>query len=187
MPDARYSDEQILERVRDAHTREQGFRMLLDAYQERLYWHIRHLVGGHDDASDVLQNCLLNVVRGIGQFEGRSALYTWLFRIASNEAMTFLGRRQRQAAASLDEAEEGVVRALQADPWFDGDALQGALQQALQQLPDRQRQVFTLRYFDELSYRDIAEILDISEGALKASFHHAAKKIERYIEENGTG
>jgi RNA polymerase sigma-70 factor (ECF subfamily) len=181
----RYSDEQILERVRDAHTREQGFRMLLDTYQERLYGHIRHLVGGHDDASDVLQNCLLSVVRGIGQFEGRSALYTWLFRIASNEAMTFLGRRKRQGAVSLDGEEEKVARALQADPWFDGDALQSALQRALQQLPDRQRQVFTLRYFEELSYRDIAQVLDLSEGALKASFHHAAKKIERYIEENG--
>ena len=183
----RYSDEQILERVRAAHTREQGFRMLLDAYQERLYGHIRHLVGGHDDASDVLQNCLLNVVRSIGQFEGRSALYTWLFRIASNEAMTFLGRRQRQGVGSLDGEAEGAARALQADPWFDGDALQVALHQALQQLPERQRQVFTLRYFEELSYRDIAQILDVSEGALKASFHHAAKKIERYIEENGVG
>ena len=174
-----------MERVRDVHTREQGFRMLLDAYQERLYWHIRHLVGGHDDASDVLQNCLLNVVRGIGQFEGRSALYTWLFRIASNEAMTFLGRRQRQGADLLDGEAEAAARALQADPWFDGDALQVALHQALQQLPERQRQVFTLRYFEELSYKDIAQILDTSEGALKASFHHAAKKIERYIEENG--
>ena len=141
--------------------------------------------GGHDDASDVLQNCLLNVVRGIGQFEGRSALYTWLFRIASNEAMTFLGRRQRQGADSLDGEGEAAARALQADPWFDGDALQVALHQALQQLPERQRQVFTLRYFEELSYKDIAQILDTSEGALKASFHHAAKKIERYIEENG--
>lgn len=152
-------------------------------YQERLYWHLRRLVTHHEDANDLLQNCLIKVYRNIDRFRGQSSLYTWLYRIASNEAFTFLKRRQRQATDSLSaETMEGVGQ-LRADDPVDGDQLVLWLQAAVARLPDRQRMVFCLRYFDELSYREISEIMGTSVGGLKASYHHAVKKIERSIVE----
>lgn len=185
MPNTTYSDDQILAWMHDPLRQEAGFRMLLEKYQEPLYWHIRRMVTGHEDANDVLQNCMLNVFRHFGQFEGRSSLYSWLFRIASNEALTFLQQRKRHGNTSLDEPSETYTKALQADPYFDGDAIQETLQRALQTLPDKQRQVFLLRYYEEMSYKTMAEVLDTSEGALKASFHHAVKKIESFFKDKG--
>ena len=176
MPETAISDEQILGLMQHQQTREKGFRLLLGKYQERLYWQIRRMVLDHEDANDVLQNCMVKVFRSIDQFEGKSALYTWLFRIATNESITFLNQRKKRGSTSLDEEGAPVANRLQADAFFDGDELQAALHQALHRLPDKQRQVFNLRYFEEMSYQDIAAVLNTSEGALKASFHHAVKK-----------
>jgi RNA polymerase sigma-70 factor (ECF subfamily) len=175
------SDEEILELILKRKQEERGFRALLEAYQERLYWHVRRMVTEHEDANDVLQNTFVKVYRNIGSFRQQSKLYTWLYRIATNESLTFLEKRKRRTSLALDEEESGLANRLEADSYFDGDEAQVRLQQALQTLPDKQRLVFNMRYFDEMSYQDISESLDTSVGALKASYHHAAKKIEKYI------
>jgi len=159
---------------------ERGFRLLMEKYQERLYWQIRRLVYHHNDADDVLQNCFIKVFRSLHTFEGKSKLYTWLYRIAVNEALTFLKKKKQKYATSLDNAEAGFQHPLQADPYFDGDEAQRWLLEVVARLPEKQRLVFNLRYYDEMSYADMSEVLGTSEGALKASFHHAVKKIERY-------
>lgn len=169
--------------LRTASTFERGFRQLMAQYRERLYWHIRRLVLVHEDTDDVLQNTFVKIYRGILQFEGKSKLYTWLYRIATNEALTHLQSKARHASSSLDDAASVAAGKLQADPWFDGDDLQVRLQKAIAQLPDKQRQVFNLRYYDEMPYEEMSIMLDTSVGALKASFHHATKKIEAAFRE----
>ncbi len=175
------TDDEILAQLRQPHTTERGFRLLMQTYQERLYWHIRRMVVEHEDANDVLQNCLIKVYRNIGSFEGRSGLYTWLYRIATNEALTFLKQKKRKASADLDDEEYDLAATLRADPYFNGDEVQIKLQEALERLPEKQRLVFQLRYFEEMPYRQMSQVLDTSEGALKASYHHAVKKIEQFM------
>lgn len=153
----------------------------MQAYQERLYWQIRRLVTDHEDANDVLQNSLIKVYRNIGQFEGKSKLFTWLYRIATNEAISFMQQKKRRFSASLDEEGSHLSSQLEADPYFDGDELQIRLQEALDKLPEKQRIVFNLRYYDEMGYREMSDVLGTSEGALKASYHHAVKKVEAYL------
>lgn len=177
------TDDKILEFLRSEKNFERGFRMLMDAYKERLYWHIRRLVTTHEDADDVLQNTFIKIYRGILQFEGKSKLYTWMYRIATNEAITFLQSRARQYAQGIDDPASALAARLRADEWFDGDALQEQLQVAMAQLPEKQRLVFNLRYYDEMPYEEMSAILDTSVGALKASFHHAVKKIESFFRE----
>lgn len=177
------SEEQIVALLRSEKYFEQGFRALVAAYQERLYWHIRRMVSYHEDADDVLQNALIKIYKGVSQFEGKSKLYTWLYRIATNEAITFIQNRQRRQSGSLDASGVISAAALQADAWFDGDAVQAKLQETIMQLPEKQRIVFNLRYFDEMPYEEMAEVLETSVGALKASFHHATKKIEAAFRE----
>lgn len=160
---------------------ERGFRLLVEKYRERLYWQIRRMVLYHEDADDVLQNCFVKVFRNISTFEGKSKLYTWLYRVATNEAITFLNKKKQKSTASLDDGEKGISSRLKADPYFDGNEVQIRLQEAIGRLPDKQRLVFNLRYFDEMNYQEMSQILGTSEGALKASFHHAVKKIELYI------
>ncbi|MBK8195438.1 MAG: RNA polymerase sigma factor [Lewinellaceae bacterium] len=155
----------------------------MSQYRERLYWHIRRLVLVHEDADDVLQNTFIKIYRGILQFEGKSKLYTWLYRIATNESITYLQGKARHASASLDDETVLQTNRLQADEWFDGDEVQVKLQQSIARLPDKQRLVFNLRYFDEMPYEEMAVLLDTSVGALKASFHHAVKKIEAVFKE----
>jgi RNA polymerase sigma-70 factor (ECF subfamily) len=167
-----------MELMRSEHTFERGFRLLMTQYRERLYWHIRRIVLVHDDADDVLQNTFIKVYRGIAQFEGKSKLYTWLYRIATNEALTHLQSQARRASTSIDDTGNLIANRLKADEWFDGDELQAKLQMAIAHLPDKQKQVFNLRYFDEMPYEEMSQMLDTSVGALKASFHHAVKKIE---------
>jgi RNA polymerase sigma-70 factor, ECF subfamily len=179
------TDDNILALLRGGdRTFEQGFRLLMKQYRERLYWHIRRIVLTHDDTDDVLQNTFVKVYRGIGQFEGKSQLYTWLYRIATNEALTHMQSKARRAVLSLDDEERTVAHTLRADTWFDGDDAQLRLQTAVAQLPEKQRLVFNLRYFDEMPYEEMSEKLDTSVGALKASFHHAVKKIEAALEGN---
>lgn len=164
--------------MRSEQTFERGFRLLMGQYRERLYWHIRRMVQVHADADDVLQNTFIKVYRGILQFEGKSKLYTWLYRIATNEALTHLQSKARQSSTSLDDTDSWTAHRLKADDWFDGDALQARLLAAIAQLPDKQKQVFNLRYYEEMPYEEMSQILNTSVGALKASFHHAVKKIE---------
>jgi RNA polymerase sigma-70 factor, ECF subfamily len=177
------SDEKILELLGATHTYERGFRLLMAEYKERLYWHVRRIVLVHSDADDVLQNTFIKIYKGIAQFEGKSKLYTWLYRIATNEAISFLQNKQRHATASLDDSANTLSMRLTADAWFEGDDIQVKLQKAIAQLPDKQKLVFNLRYYDEMPYEEMATMLGTSVGALKASYHHAAKKIEAAFKE----
>lgn len=174
-------DSKILALLKDTNSFEHGFRLLVETHSERVYWQIRRMVHSHDDADDVLQNVLVKVFKSIRNFKGDSKLYTWLHRIAMNESITFLNKRKKRLSASLDEPESIVAHTLRADSYFDGNEVDILLQAALATLPDRQREVFNLRYFDEMPYKEMAELMNLSEGALKASYHHAAKKIEQYI------
>ena len=174
------TDEALLAMLLDSSTKEKGFKLLMDQYQERLYWHVRRLVIDFDDSDDVVQNTFIKVFRNIHTFEGKSKLYTWLYRIATNEAITFLGSKKRKQSTSLDE-HTMVSNTLRADAYFDGDALQVKLQIAIDQLPEKQKIVFNLRYYDEMPYEEMSQVLDTSVGALKASYHHAAKKIEAFF------
>lgn len=174
-------DQQILDWLKDPSKRESAFRLLISNYKERLYWHIRKIVLNHDDADDVLQNSLIKVWNGLDSFRAESSLFTWLYRIATNESITFLNQRNRKVLPSLNEANEFLVENLESDPYFDGDEWQMLLQKAIAVLPDKQRLVFNMKYFDEIKYEDMAKILDTSVGALKASYHHAVKKVEEYL------
>lgn len=158
---------------------EKGFKILLEQYGKRLYWHIRRLVTFHDDADDVFQNTLVKIYRGISQFEGKSSLFTWTYRIATNEAISLLQHKARQKADSIDQGNHhNYINQLRADQWFDGDETQARLLEQVALLPEKQRIVFNLRYFEEMPYEEMSLLLDTSVGALKASFHHAVKKVE---------
>ncbi len=171
-------DKQILDLLANDHTQERGFRLLVQKYSERLYWHIRRMVTEHEDANDVVQNCFIKVFRNIHRFEGKSELFTWLYRIATNEAITFLNKRKKRQMSALDDVDSNIYNQLKADSYFDGDKAQTLLHAAIAQLPEKQKAVFVMRYFDEMSYKEMAEVMQTSVGGLKASFHHAVKKIE---------
>jgi len=175
------SDNELLLRFKSAETREAAFTDLIKKYQERLYWHIRRLVVSHEDANDLLQNVLIRVWNALEKFREESQLYTWLYRIATNECLSFLEQKKKRATLQLSDDENGLVHQLKADADFDPQKLEWKLQVAIQQLPEKQRIVFSLRYFDEMPYEEMSNVLDTSEGALKASYHHAAKKIERFL------
>lgn len=172
------SDTEIIKLLKDDSSKERAFSVLVDTYQERLYWHIRKMVVSHDDTDDVLQNTFIKIWKGLDKFRGDSSLYTWLYRIATNETLTFLKSKQRKQAFSIDEVENPIENTLKSDPDFDGSELQAKLQKCVMQLPDKQRLIFNMKYFEEMKYDEIAEITGSSVGSLKASFHHAVKKIE---------
>lgn len=175
-------DDHILTLLSAENTHERGFRLLMARYQEPLYRHVRRMVYDHDDANDVIQNTFIKVFKNIERFEGKSKLFTWLYRIATNEALTFLNNRQRKETDTIDDAENGhLANQLRADTFFDGDEIQLKLQQAIAVLPDKQRTVFNLRYFDEMPYEEMSDVLGTSVGALKASYHHAVKKVEAFF------
>ncbi|MFN3667080.1 MAG: RNA polymerase sigma factor [Sediminibacterium sp.] len=177
-------DKVLLDQFRQPSTREQGFTAIIKKYQEKLYWHIRRMVIDHDDANDVLQNMFIKVWKGLENFREDSRLYTWMYRIATNECLSFIEQQKRRASVSMDEVGEGLSNKIKADSNFDGNRLEWKLQLAIQQLPEKQRVVFNLRYYDEMPYEEMSRILETTEGALKASYHHAAKKIEAFIREN---
>jgi RNA polymerase sigma-70 factor (ECF subfamily) len=160
---------------------ERGFSLLVKTYQERLYWHIRGMVGQHDDADEVMQKTFIKVFKGIAGFQRNSKLYTWLYRIATNESLSFLAKKQKNHLESIDDMENTKLQSLSADAYVDNSLAEKLLAEAIALLPDKQKQVFLLRYYDELSYQDISEICGTSVGGLKASYHHAAQKIENYI------
>jgi RNA polymerase sigma-70 factor (ECF subfamily) len=158
-----------------------GFRLVVEKYSSKLYWHIRRLVILHEDADDALQNTFINAWRNISDFRNESALYTWLYAIATNESLAVINKRKRSATVSFDDVSGYFESSLEGSTWFDGDAAEVKLQNAILQLPDKQRIVFNLKYFDKMTYEDMSSVLNTSEGALKASYHHAVKKIEKIL------
>ena len=175
------ADELLLEKFRTDATKEAGFTGIIKKYQEKLYWHVRRMVVDHDDANDVLQNVFIKVWNGLSNFREDSRLYTWLYRIATNECLSFLEQKKKKSSVPFGDVEEGLSNSIIADKHFDASKLEWKLQLAIQQLPEKQRLVFNLRYYDELPYNEMSQILDTSEGALKASYHHAVKKIEDHF------
>lgn len=181
MPSTASSDNELLVEFRNPLTKEKAFTAIIKKYQEKLYWLVRRMVVDHDDANDVLQNVFIRVWNGLENFREDSQLYTWMYRIATNESLTFIEQQKKRASVSLSEVESGLSNKIKADKDFDGNKLEWKLQLAIQQLPEKQRIVFQLRYYDEMPYEQMSKVLETSEGALKASYHHAVKKIEDYI------
>ncbi len=177
------SDIELIALITNRETANKGFGLLLNQYQERLYWHVRRIVLSHEDADDVLQNVFIKVFRYLPNFKGDSSLYTWLFRIATNEAIGLIKKRKPNINLPDDEIKEEVVAKLKSDPYFNGDDAMLHLKAAIASLPEKQMLVFNMKYFEGTKYNDMAEILETSVGALKASYHHAVKKIEMYIKE----
>jgi RNA polymerase sigma-70 factor, ECF subfamily len=175
------SDSELLVQFRDPATREAAYTTIIKKYQEKLYWHVRRIVVQHEDANDVLQNSFIRVWNALENFREDSQLYTWLYRIATNECLSFLEQKKRKSSVSLGDDENSPASALRADKDFDPNKIEWKLQLAIQQLPEKQRAVFSLRYYDEMPYTEMSKVLDTSEGALKASYHHAVKKIEDFI------
>ena len=161
---------------------EQQFRELVEKYSEQLYWHVRTLVGSHEDADDILQEVFVKVWKALPGFRGESSINTWLWRIATNEALSFLRKQKVRAALSFSSLDAEAERVLDSDPWFDGDEAQRKLAVAVAKLPDKQRAVFCMRYFEELPYEEISSITGTSVGALKASYHQATEKIKASVE-----
>ena len=173
------SDSYILELLKtDAN---KGFRIVVEKYSSKLYWHIRRIVILHEDADDALQNTFINAWRNIGDFRSESSIYTWLYAIATNEALTLLNKKKKTAAVSLDDLGSYFINSREGSSWFDGDEAQVKLQNAILQLPEKQRIVFNLKYFEDMTYEDMSRVLNTSVGALKASYHIAVKKIENII------
>lgn len=158
-----------------------SFSDIVRTYQERLYWHIRQMVLVHDDANDVLQNTFLKAWKGLDNFRGDAQISTWLYRIATNETLTFLAKKRIRNTLSIDETEDMLLQKMQADTYFDGDDAQLKLQKAILTLPEKQRLVFNMRFYEEMPYEEMSKILGTSVGALKASYHHASKKVEKFL------
>lgn len=178
------NDNDIIHDVLQAETSHNAFRELIEKYQRPLYWHIRKILLNHDDTDDVLQNTFIKVWNSLTEFKQQSKLYTWLFRIATNEALTFLRNKNKRSFFNIDNLNAEWDVRLESDSYFNGDEAELALQKAILTLPDKQRIVFNMRYYDEISYEDMAEILQTSVGALKASYHHAVKKIEKKLKQS---
>ncbi|MDE6242687.1 MAG: sigma-70 family RNA polymerase sigma factor [Muribaculaceae bacterium] len=176
-------EKQLIKQLQDPKESRTAFDMLMRAYGEKIYWQIRRMVVNHDDASDLLQNTFIKAWNNVDNFRGDAKLSTWLYKIAVNESLNFLQRERSRQGISIDDDSQDtfVVRQLEADDYFDGDALKLELQKAIAELPERQRLVFNMRYFEEMKYEQISEVLGTSVGALKASYHHAVKKIEKHF------
>ena len=175
---------QLLEQLKSEPDKNQAFKVLLELYKERLYWHIRNIVKSHDDSDDVLQNTFIKVFKNINNFKGDSKLFSWMYRIATNESITFVNKKAKRLQVSNEEAQELALTNLKSDVYFEGNEIQLKLQSAIATLPNKQQLVFNMKYFEDLKYKDMSEILETSEGALKASYHIAVKKIEAYLTDN---
>lgn len=178
-----YNEETIIEELRNEDTRQRAFNKVMRHYTQPLYWQIRRMVIDHENTNDILQETFIKAWVNINHFRGDAKLSTWLYKIAINESITFLNKERNKNTSSIDDEDSFLINNLQADEWFDGDDLQYELQKAINRLPEKQRLVFNMRYFDEMKYEDMSEILGTSVGALKASYHHASKKIEDFFSE----
>jgi RNA polymerase sigma factor, sigma-70 family len=176
-----FLEDEIVALLQDPHTRREAFTKVVEAYSEKLYRLIRKMVLSHEDANDILQNTFLKVWTNLDNFRGASKLYTWMYKIAVNESITFLNQQRAMNNISLSEDDVFMLKRLRGDEYFDGDALQLKLEEAILKLPEKQRIVFLMKYNDEMKYEDMSEILGTSVGALKASYHHAVKKIETFL------
>jgi len=174
-------EELIIQKIRDEETRNYGFNLLVREYQERVYWHVRKMVIDHDDADDLVQEIFVKVWKNLDSFREDSKLYTWIYRIATNECLTFLKKKKRKYFVPIGDVTKELSQKLDEDISISGDEVQLKLQKALLRLPDKQRIVFNMKYFDEMKFTEIAEVTGTSVGALKASYHHAVKKIEEFI------
>ncbi|MBP0903311.1 RNA polymerase sigma factor [Mariniflexile gromovii] len=175
---------QLLEALKSESHKERAFRELITLYKERLYWHIRNIVKSHDDTDDVLQNTFIKIYKNIHNFKGDSKLFSWMYRIATNEAITFINQNAKRLQTTSEEVQSIAISKLSSDVYFEGDAIQLKLQKAIATLPEKQQLVFNMKYFQDLKYSEMSDILETSEGALKASYHIAVKKIEAYLTED---
>ena len=178
----KYNEKETIALLQDPDRQREAFERIVKAYSEQIYWQIRRLVLSHDDANDILQNTFIKAWLNIDYFRGDAQLSTWLYRIAFNECLTFLNRQRANSQLSIDDADAEMVNKLESDSYFDGDDTQVIFQKAIQSLPEKQRIIFNLKYFKEMKYEEISEILGTSVGSLKASYHHAVKKIEAFLE-----
>ena len=183
MTSKEYNEEIIIEELRNDDTRQRAFNKVMRHYSQPLYWQIRRMVIDHENTNDILQETFIKAWININHFRGDAKLSTWLYKIAINESITFLNKERNKQTTSIDDEDSFLINNLQADDWFDGNDLQLELQKAINRLPEKQRLVFNMRFFDEMKYEDMSEILGTSVGALKASYHHAAKKIEEFFSE----
>ena len=178
------NEKELIANLKSGKNRDKAFQVMVKTYQERLYWHIRKVVINHDDTDDILQNVYLKVWKNIDGFREDSTLFTWLFRIATNESLSHLQKQRRNSEVSMNEVSEYLAETLESDVYFEGDEIQKKLQLAIIRLPEKQRLVFNMKYFDEMKYQEMSEVLQTSVGALKASFHFAVKKIEDFLKED---
>jgi RNA polymerase sigma-70 factor (ECF subfamily) len=181
---AEYSDNELLQLFRNGDNPNYAFNLLVKKYQQKVYYHVRRLVIDHDDANDVVQNTFIKAWKGLAGFREDSQLFTWLYRIATNESLTFLKRKRTSFFLPIHNVEKQLSESLEGSTYFNGDAFELKLQKAILSLPEKQRVIFNLRYYDEMKYEDMAKILGVTTGALKASYHHAARKIEKYMTED---
>ena len=174
----------FIQRLLNPKTQQDAFRELLQLYQKPLYHHIRNIVLNHDDTDDVLQNTFIKIFQNISKFKGESKLFSWIYRIATNESLNFLQQKARKSGITNEEVQQNAIKKLESDVYFDGDEIQLKLQKAIALLPEKQQLVFKMKYFQELKYEEISEIVNTSVGALKASYHLAVKKIEEHLKKN---
>lgn len=177
-------EKNFIARLIQTKTQNEAFKELVQCYQKPLYYHIRNIVLNHDDADDVLQNTFIKVFSNIGNFKGESKLYSWMYRIATNESLTFIEQRAKKQGISNVELQQKAILNLESDVYFEGNEIQIKLQKAIATLPEKQQLVFKMKYFEDMKYENISEILDTSVGGLKANYHHAVKKIEEYLKNN---
>lgn len=180
---ASLEDKDLLLKIRNPDTRSYGINLLVRAYQQRVYWHVRKMVIDHDDADDLTQEIFIKVHKAIDTFREDSQLFTWIYRIATNECLTFLNKKRKRFFLPIEDISNQLSAKIDSSPDISGEDIQKKLQKALLKLPDKQRLVFNMKYFEDMTYEDMSEITNTSVGALKASFHHAVKKIEEYITE----
>lgn len=177
-------ESQVIAMLQSEREGSDAFKLISKEYSQRVYWHIRKMVIDHDDANDITQDVFLKVWTKRKEFRAESSLFTWIYRIATNETLNFLNKKKRRMMVAFDEIEKELEKKLEQDPLISGDTIQLKLQKALLQLPEKQRLVFNMKYYDELKFREISEITGTSEGALKASYHLAVKKIEEFVNED---
>jgi len=178
-----FNEKEILALLQEEDTQKKGFELLVNQYSEQLYWQIRRMVLSHEDANDILQNTFVKAWLNIDYFRAEAKLSTWLYRIALNESLTFLNKQRATTLVDIDDPEADVIQKLESDPYFSGDEIELSLQKALLSLPEKQRMVFNLKYYQDMKYEEMSDILGTSVGALKASYHHAVKKIEKILED----